>query len=109
MSAESDFAVSMMMAQWLVRAFDRSRRHTSYPSSPGIITSRRTASGRIDSALATASWPSWATWTVNPSRLRLSSTYRAMSKSSSTTRTVSPPPTGSSVSVTVMRPGSRLP
>src|SRR3954468_10463403 len=66
----------------------RSARHTSMPESLGSITSSSTMSGRTASNTSSASLPSRATWTRNPSRL--SPTVRASTKlsSSSTTSTV---------------------
>ena len=89
LSADSAFAVSMMMLVFAVCGFFRSRCATSNPSMRGIITSSSTRSGRISAAFSSASSPSPATVTSYPAERRLTSTNRAISGSSSTTRIVS--------------------
>jgi hypothetical protein len=63
LSAESAFAVSMMMLVLAVWGLRRSRCATSKPSILGIITSSSTRSGRISAAFSSASSPSPATAT----------------------------------------------
>jgi hypothetical protein len=79
----------MMMLVFDVCGFFRRRWATSKPSIRGIITSRRTRSGRMSCAFSSASSPSAATATSYPADRRFTSTNRAMSGSSSTTNTVS--------------------
>src|SRR3989442_4487022 len=77
----------MMMLEDDVRGSRRRRWATSKPSSFGIITSRRTRSGRSSTALSKPSSPFEATVTSYPADRRFTSTNRATSGSSSTTRT----------------------
>ena len=85
MSISLPLAVTMMIGTDERR---RSSRHTSMPDTLGSITSSSTRSGFTASKMSSASAPSRATWTRNPSRL--SPTVRASTKesSSSTTRIV---------------------
>ncbi len=53
-------AVTMTTGMWRVAGSARSLRHTSKPSMPGIITSRRMMSGRSSTALFRAPGPSLA-------------------------------------------------
>jgi hypothetical protein len=89
LSVESAFAVSMMIEVLAVCGFRRRRWATSNPSIRGIITSSRTRSGRSAAAFSSACSPSDATETSYPALRRLTSTNRAISGSSSTTRMVS--------------------
>ena len=63
----------------------RSRRTTPKPSSPGIITSSTSRSGRKESASASACWPSAAVATSKPAYRRLADSSSRMLGSSSTT------------------------
>src|SRR5438046_4286268 len=79
----------MMMLVFAVCGLLRRRCATSKPSILGIITSSSTRSGLSSAALSSASSPSPATATSYPAERRFTSTNRAMSGSSSTTRIVS--------------------
>ncbi len=65
----------------------RIRRQTSNPSMPGRITSRTTRSGRHTRTSSRPASPLVAMRVSHPSFLKLYATERAMSASSSTTRT----------------------
>ena len=62
------------------------RRHTSWPSNPGSITSRMTRSGTVSAHLATAPGPSQAWTTSYPEPCNRSVTAWLITGSSSTTR-----------------------
>src|SRR5918996_1285650 len=76
--------MTILGARW-ASAF--SRRHTSRPFRPGIITSSRTTSGCIALAASMADWPSEATSTSHPSNPSMALRTSRMVGSSSTTST----------------------
>ena len=85
-SSRSCRAVTMTIGTSRVVSLPLSRRQTSKPSIPGIMTSRRMTSGRRSQTLSIACWPEEAFSTVQPWGVSIFSMTRRFVVSSSTAR-----------------------